>query len=52
MTLVLLPVGHCTEYNEIGRVIQENYMYKANCTTHDPPCPLIYNSAEAYKCKY
>lgn len=50
MTLVLLPVGHCTEYNEVGRVIQENY--KANCTTHDPPCPLIYNSAEAYKCKY
>lgn len=39
--------GYCTEYNVIGRVIQENY--NADCTTHDLPCPLIYNSAEAYK---
>lgn len=39
--------GYCSEYNVKGRVIQENY--NAACTTHDPPCPPIYNSAEAYK---
>eukprot|EP00105_Crassostrea_gigas_P038044 XP_019922192.1 PREDICTED: uncharacterized protein LOC105326851 isoform X1 [Crassostrea gigas] len=39
--------GYCTEYNVMGRVIQENY--DANCTTHDPPCPAIYNSTDAYK---
>eukprot|EP00105_Crassostrea_gigas_P012011 XP_011427874.2 PREDICTED: uncharacterized protein LOC105328618 [Crassostrea gigas] len=39
--------GYCTEYNVMGRVIQENY--NADCTSHDPPCPAIYNSAEAYK---
>lgn len=39
--------GYCTEYNVMGRVIQENYL--ADCTTHDPPCPPFYNSAEAYK---
>lgn len=50
MTIVLLLVGHCTEYNIMGRVIQENY--KAECTKYDPPCPPIYNSAEAYKCKF
>lgn len=38
---------YCTEYNVMGRVMQENY--KADCTKHDPPCPAIYNSAEAYK---
>ncbi|XP_052681663.1 uncharacterized protein LOC128162475 [Crassostrea angulata] len=41
--------GYCTEYNVMGRVIQENY--DANCTTHDPPCPAIYNSTDAYKYK-
>lgn len=39
--------GHCTEYNVMGLTIQENY--KADCTKHEPPCPSIYNSAEAYK---
>lgn len=39
--------GYCTEYNVMGRVIQENYL--ADCTKHDPPCPEFYNSAEAYK---
>lgn len=39
--------GYCTEYNVLGQVIQENY--NAECTTHDPPCPLFYNSTEAYK---
>lgn len=50
LMLYLLLLGYCTEYNVIGRVIQENY--NADCTTHDLPCPLIYNSAEAYKCKF
>lgn len=34
----------------MGRVIQDNY--NADCTTHDPPCPQLYNSLEAYKCKF
>lgn len=34
----------------MGRVIQENY--NADCTTHDLPCPQLYNSLEAYKCKF
>lgn len=39
--------GYCTEYNIMGRVIQENY--HANCRNLNPPCPSFYNSAEAYK---
>lgn len=39
--------GYCTEYNIMGRVIQENY--EAYCRKFDPPCPSFYNSAEAYK---
>lgn len=39
--------GYCTEFNVLGRVIQENY--KADCTSHNPPCLTFYNSAEAYK---
>lgn len=39
--------GYCTEFNVMGRVIQENY--KADCRNHNPPCPSFYNSAEAYK---
>nr|XP_034331054.1 uncharacterized protein LOC117690691 isoform X3 [Crassostrea gigas] len=39
--------GFCTEYNVMGRVIQENYY--AYCKDLDPPCPSFYNSAEAYK---
>lgn len=39
--------GYCTEYNVMGRVIQENF--NADCTTHEPPCPAFYNSTEAYK---
>lgn len=34
----------------MGRVIQENYA--AECAKYDPPCPQVYNSAEAYKCKF
>lgn len=40
-------LGYCTEYNLMGRVIQENY--NADCTKHYPPCPAFYDSAEAYK---
>lgn len=31
----------------MGHVIQENYA--AECVRYDPPCPQVYNSAEAYK---
>lgn len=34
----------------MGQVIQEHY--NAECTKHGVPCPELYNSAEAYKCKY
>lgn len=40
-------LGFCAEYNLKGAIIQDNYTY--NCTSHDPPCPKSYNSAEAYK---
>lgn len=42
-------LGHCAEFNILGSVIQDNYY--ADCTKHDPPCPSVYNSAEAYKYK-
>uniref|UniRef100_A0A8W8JGH1 Uncharacterized protein n=2 Tax=Magallana gigas TaxID=29159 RepID=A0A8W8JGH1_MAGGI len=42
-------LGYCAEFNILGSVIQDNYY--ADCTKHDPPCPSVYNSAEAYKCK-
>lgn len=42
-----LIFGYCTEFNVMGRVIQENY--RANCRNFDPPCPPYYDSAEAYK---
>lgn len=34
----------------MGKVIQEHY--GAECTNHDLPCPVLYNSAESYKCKF
>lgn len=40
-------LGHCTEYNIHGNVIQDNY--GADCTKFNPPCPSLYNSAEAFK---
>lgn len=42
--------GFCSEYNTMGKVIQEHY--SENCTKHDQPCPIFYNSAESYKCKF
>lgn len=41
-------LGYCAEFNTDGALIQENY--NADCRKYDPPCPKIYNSAEAYKC--
>lgn len=41
--------GYCAEFNADGALIQENY--GADCRKYDPPCPKIYNSAEAYKCE-
>lgn len=40
-------LGYCSEFNTNGALIQENY--GADCRKYDPPCPQIYNSAEAYK---
>lgn len=40
-------LGHCAEFDTDGAFIQENY--KADCRKHNPPCPNIYNSADAYK---
>ncbi|XP_052691865.1 uncharacterized protein LOC128169854 [Crassostrea angulata] len=40
-------LGYCAEFNTDGALIQENY--NADCRKYDPPCPKIYNSAEAYK---
>lgn len=39
--------GYCSEYNTMGKVIQEHY--GAQCTKHELPCPVHYNSAESYK---
>lgn len=39
--------GYCSEYNTMGKVIQEHY--DAECRNHDLPCPILYNSAESYK---
>lgn len=40
-------LGFCTEFNDLGALIQDNY--DADCKQHTPPCPSSYNSAEAYK---
>lgn len=50
MSFVLnIFVGFCAEFDQDGALIQDNY--KADCRKYDPPCPKIYNSAEAYKCE-
>lgn len=41
--------GHCTEYNKLGRTIQEHHILK--CSTLKPKCPPTYLSSEAYLCK-
>ena len=41
--------GHsCIEFNSKGRRIQESFI---KCKDHLVPCPYVYNSTEAYKCK-
>lgn len=40
-------LGYCAEFNTDGALIQDNY--HLDCRKFDPPCPNIYNSAEAYK---
>lgn len=41
--------GYCTEYNEVGTVIQEHYNRK--CADVTPPCASTYLSTESYLCK-
>lgn len=43
-------VGHCTEYNEGGRVIQQQKSPPCN-NSGFPKCAATYNSSEAYQCK-
>ena len=44
-------VGLCAEYDIIGNVIQPNY--HANCSKFKAdPCPGVYFSNEAFKCKF
>lgn len=38
--------GFCTEYNTIRKIIQDNYHF--DCTKHTIPCPISYNSTDAY----
>lgn len=38
--------GYCTEYNEVGTVIQEHYNRK--CTNVTPPCASTYLSTDSY----
>lgn len=40
--------GYCTEYNEVGSVVQEHHNLK--CTDDTPPCASSYLSTEAYLC--
>lgn len=42
--------GHCTEFNELGGVIQSHY--QAPCEKVSPKCNDSYYSSDAYKCKY
>lgn len=42
-------LGFCAEFDRGGALIQDNY--QAECRNYDPPCPNIYDSAEAYKCE-
>lgn len=41
--------GYCTEYNEVGSVVQAHHNLK--CTDVTPPCASSYLSTEAYLCK-
>lgn len=43
-------IGHCTEFNEVGRVIQIHNT--APCEEVFPNCDDAYRSVDAYKCMY
>lgn len=38
--------GYCAEYDAAGGLVQDNY--DLDCQQRHPPCPALYNSAEAY----
>lgn len=42
-------LGYCAEYDAAGGLVQDNY--DLDCQQRHPPCPALYNSAEAYLCK-
>lgn len=39
--------GYCAEDLVDGALVQDKY--DADCTHNHPPCPVLYNSAEAYR---
>ena len=43
--------GYCTKYSILGKAIQLNYKRKCLTFTSNP-CPEIYSSHEAFKCKF
>lgn len=46
----LLLLGHCVEFNVHGGVIQDQR--SARCNQTFPKCENIYQSSDAYKCKF
>lgn len=44
-----LTVGKCAEYNFGAQRIQSSE--RRVCNKTEPPCPNVYNSTDAYKCK-
>lgn len=42
--------GSCAEYSASANKIYGSL--HANCTNFSPPCPNVYNSTQAYKCKF
>lgn len=45
----LIRSGHCTEFNIVGGVIQDQH--SAPCSVTFPKCDKYYTSNDAYKCK-
>lgn len=42
--------GHCTDYSISGNLIKQNW--GTNCEVFETkPCPNVYRSTEAYKCR-
>lgn len=46
---IFLFIGHCTEFNEVGGVIQDQLLSKCNGVF--PKCDDYYFSSDAYKCE-